>query len=157
APSIKPTHAARIWLGAPNSIKGPTEVVFHRQSGNNLLIVGQRDEAILAMMSIGLISLAAQHPPSLVRIILCDSSPPGTPQRDYLERIVRAIPHPITMAKQSDLPAIMSSLVEEMTRRADDAHAADTPATFLFIHGLQRFNKLRYEEDFGFNTGDSSA
>jgi len=37
--------AARVWLGAPNSIKGPTEVVFQKQSGNNLLVVGQRDEA----------------------------------------------------------------------------------------------------------------
>ncbi|MEO6035585.1 MAG: FtsK/SpoIIIE domain-containing protein, partial [Verrucomicrobiota bacterium] len=26
--------AARIWLGAPNSIKGPTEAVFQKQSGN---------------------------------------------------------------------------------------------------------------------------
>ena len=35
---------ARIWLGAPNSIKGPTEAVFQRQSGSNLLIVGQSEE-----------------------------------------------------------------------------------------------------------------
>ena len=47
----------RIWLGAPNSIKGPTEAVFQRQSGNNLLIVGQRDEAILAILSVAVISL----------------------------------------------------------------------------------------------------
>ena len=45
APAATPDAQARIWLGAPNSIKGPTEAVFHRQSGNNLLIVGQREEA----------------------------------------------------------------------------------------------------------------
>ena len=28
-----PPPPPRIWLGAPNSIKGPTEAVFHRQSG----------------------------------------------------------------------------------------------------------------------------
>ena len=28
---------------------------------------------------------------------------------------------------------------------------------FLFIHGLQRFNKLRYEEDFGFAASDTEA
>jgi len=55
AESIKPATAPRIWLGAPNSIKGPTEAVFHRQSGNNLLLVGQRDEATLAILSVALL------------------------------------------------------------------------------------------------------
>ena len=44
AKSVKPPAQARIWLGAPNSIKGPTEAVFQRQSGSNLLIVGQSEE-----------------------------------------------------------------------------------------------------------------
>src|SRR5690242_10489918 len=62
AAAMKPAAAARIWLGAPNSIKGPTEAVFHRQSGNNLLIAGQREEAVTAILSASLISLAAQYP-----------------------------------------------------------------------------------------------
>ena len=65
----------RIWLGAPNSIKGPTEAVFHRQSGNNMLIVGQRDEAALAILSIGLVSLAAQYPRGAAKFILFDGTP----------------------------------------------------------------------------------
>src|SRR5260370_9682622 len=101
--SIKRTHAARIWLGAPDSIKGPTEAVFQRQSGNNLILVGQREEAILAILSVALVSLAAQYPIGAARFIVCDSAPTGSPQRDFLERIVKAIPHPITLARQSDL------------------------------------------------------
>ena len=87
----------RIWLGAPNSIKGPTEAVFHRQSGNNLLIVGQREEAALAMLSIALVSLAAQYPLGRRAI---------HPVRQHRARHRRsasfstassqAIPHPIT-------------------------------------------------------------
>src|SRR5262249_24349000 len=57
AESFQASSAGRIWLGAPNSIKGPTEVVFQRQSGNNLVIVGQREEATLAIFSLGLIAL----------------------------------------------------------------------------------------------------
>ncbi len=53
----------RIWLGEPNAIKGPTEVVFPRQSGSHLLIVGQAEEPILAMMSSALLALSAQLPP----------------------------------------------------------------------------------------------
>ena len=52
----------KIWLGAPNAIKGPTEVTFHRQSGNHLLVVGQRDDAVLAMFGI-----APGHPLRAVR------------------------------------------------------------------------------------------
>ncbi|HKS37116.1 MAG TPA: FtsK/SpoIIIE domain-containing protein, partial [Verrucomicrobiae bacterium] len=72
--AIKPVTAARAWLGAPNSIKGPTEAVFHRQSGNNLLIVGQRDEAALAILAVSLISLAAQHARGTARFVLLDCS-----------------------------------------------------------------------------------
>ncbi|MGC8947334.1 MAG: hypothetical protein ACP5N6_14390 [Anaerolineae bacterium] len=50
------------WLGEPIAIADPTAAYFRRQSGSNLLIVGQNDEAALGMMAVGLISLAAQLP-----------------------------------------------------------------------------------------------
>lgn len=95
--------------------------------------------------------------PGAARIILCDGSAPDSPQREFLARIGQAIPHPITFAKQADLPQIMKGLSDEMTSRTGDEHAADAPSTFLFIHGLQKFNKLRFEEDFGFGGGDADA
>lgn len=157
AESILPPTAARIWLGAPNSIKGPTEAVFHRQSGNNLLLVGQREEATLAIFSVGLLSLAAQYPLGSAQFVLCDATPPGSPPRDYLEHVVRAIPHPVQLAKPGDLAEIMQSLVDDMRRRTDDEQVDAAPPAYLFIHGLQRFNKLRYEEDFGFSASAAEA
>ena len=157
AQSLKPTPAGRIWLGAPNSIKGPTEAMFRRQSGNNLLLVGQRDEAMLAMLSVGLVSLAAQYPLGAARIILCDGTAPGTPQRAYIERIVRAIPHPIKVAKPGDLVEIMQDLAGEMKQRSEAADAEAAAPVFLFIHGLQKYSKLRFEEDFGFSTGETEG
>jgi hypothetical protein len=157
APSVKPAAVGRIWLGAPNSIKGPTEAAFQRQSGNNLLLVGQRDEAMLAMLSVGLVSLAAQYPPGTARFILCDGTAPGTSQREYIDRIVQAIPHPITQAKPGELGEIMRELGQEMKQRAEAADAEAAPPVFLFIHGLQKYSKLRYEEDFGFSGGEAEA
>jgi len=157
AERIKPSSFARIWLGAPNSIKGPTEAIFQRQSGNNLLLVGQREEATLAILSIALVSLAAQYPLGKARFILADASSPDSPPRQFLDRLVRAIPHPITMAKQSELAEMMKDLTDEMKRRGDDPHAVEAPATFLFLHGLQKYNKLRYEEDFGCSSGEDAA
>ncbi|HEV2394480.1 MAG TPA: FtsK/SpoIIIE domain-containing protein [Verrucomicrobiae bacterium] len=153
----KPVAAARIWLGAPNSIKGPTEVVFQRQSGNNLLIVGQREETILGLVSIGLLCLAAQYAPGNARFFLCDASPPGTPAREYLERVVNLIPHQVALARPGDMGNIMKELGEERKKRAEDMDSESAPPVFLFIHGLQRFTRLRYEEEFGFSAPDADA
>jgi DNA segregation ATPase FtsK/SpoIIIE-like protein len=157
AQAIKPTAAGRIWMGAPNSIKGPTEATFQRQGGNNLLLVGQRDEAMLAMLSVGLVSLAAQFPLGKARFILCDATAPGTSQREYIDRIVQAIPHPITQARPGELGDIMKELGQEMKQRADAPDPEAAPPVFLFIHGLQKYSKLRFEEDFGFSSGDAEA
>ncbi len=157
APSTKATLTPRIWLGAPNSIKGPTEAVFQRQSGNNLLIVGQRDEATLSMFALALFALAAQFPAGTARFIVCDGSAPGTPPRDYLDRVLQLIPHGLTMAKPGDLPGVMKELADEMARRSEDPTGAEGPPIFIFIHGIQRFTKLRWEEDFGFSSPDPDA
>ncbi|HXD51978.1 MAG TPA: FtsK/SpoIIIE domain-containing protein, partial [Burkholderiales bacterium] len=82
-----------VWLGAPNSIKGPTEAVFRRQSGSNLLVVGQSEERTTTIVAVSLVSLAAQFPKDAARFVLLDSTPQGFPQREFLERIVRAVPH----------------------------------------------------------------
>ena len=157
APAIKPVHAARVWLGAPNSIKGPTEALFQRQSGNNLLIVGQRDEAALGMICAGLLALAAQFPRGGARLILCDSSAPGSPERDYIERTLRAIPHAVTLAKPGDLIEVMGGLAAELKSRAEAPDAESAPPVFLLIHGLQKFGRLRQEDDLSFASEDPGA
>ncbi|HVM46631.1 MAG TPA: FtsK/SpoIIIE domain-containing protein [Candidatus Acidoferrum sp.] len=157
AKALKPAVAGRIWLGAPNSIKGPTEAVFNRQSGNNLLIVGQREETSLALLTIGLVSLAAQYPLGKARFILCDSTPPGTPQRDFIERVLQAIPHPVKLARQGELPELMKDLSAEMKERGEAPDPEAAPPVFLFIHDVQKYTKLRFEEEFGFSTPDPDA
>ena len=157
APATTPVPAARLWLGAPNSIKGPTEALFQRQSGNHLMLVGQREEATMAILSIGLIALAAQYPAGTARIILCDGTAPGTSQREYMERIIRAIPHNLTPVKPGELPETMSGLATEMKSRAEAADAESGPPIFLIFHGLQKYAKLRYEEDFSFSSSSEDA
>lgn len=149
--------AARIWLGAPNSIKGPTEAVLQRQSGNHLLIVGQRDESTLALLGVGLLGLAAQFPREGAKFVVLDSTPPETPQRDFIERVVGSVPQPARLARGGDLAPALEELAEEMKRRADDEHAARAPAIFLFILGLQNFKKLRQEDDFSFSTSEETS
>jgi S-DNA-T family DNA segregation ATPase FtsK/SpoIIIE len=153
---VSPAFPRRVWLGAPNSIKGPTEAVFQRQSGGNLLIVGQSEEREMTLLAVSLVSLAAQYPKGAVRFIVLDSTPPGFPERDFLERVIRALPHEIVLAGNANLAETMSGLAEELKKRAADESAA-APETFVLIHGLQNFKKLRQEDEFSFSSGESAT
>ena len=51
--------AVPAWMGEPIAIEDPTAAVFRRQTASNLVIVGQNEEAALAMMATMAFSLAA--------------------------------------------------------------------------------------------------
>ncbi|MCE9518387.1 MAG: ATP-binding protein, partial [Verrucomicrobia bacterium] len=152
----KAPAAASCWLGAPNSIKGPTQAVFHRQSGNNLLIVGQREEATMTMLGLSLIALAAQYPVGSAKFIFFHSAAPGTPDAEFLENIFKSIPHGVTIARSHEVGDVMNGISNELKQRSgEDASAA--PAMFVFIHGLQKFKKLKQDDDFSFSSSDDGG
>ena len=152
----QPVHTPRIWLGAPNSIKGPTEVVFRRQSGNHLLIIGQREEAMMTILGTAIIALAAQYPQGGVRLILCDATAPGTAERVFLDSFTSAIPSGVEAARGNDLNTILTSLSAELARRSAEGRSDDPPVFFVVV-GVQKNRKLRYDDDFAFSTDDSAA
>jgi hypothetical protein len=147
----------RIWLGAPNSIKGPTEVAFQPQSGSNLLVVGQNEESTLAMLAASLIALAAQHPPDSARFILLDSTAPGSPQADFLDHVIQTTARTIQRPKGAALVEAMSELSEELKRRTGEEESAAGRPIYLIIHGLENFKKLRMEDEFAFSSSDSDS
>ena len=152
-----PAEAKRCWLGSPNSIKGPTEARFHRQSGSNLIVIGQREEAALAMLAVSLVCLSAQSSRGGIRFVVCDGTAPGSSEGAFLQKVVEAVPHEVELVRNSELPRVMGELGEVLKRRASDEEAAaNDPPVYLLIHGLQRFKKLKYEDDFDFSF-DSDA
>ncbi len=156
-PAARPI-SARCWLGAPNSIKGPTEAVFHRQSGNHLLIVGQRDDAAMTMLGVSLVALAAQHPAGTARFILLHNAVPGSSDAAFFDRIVAAIPHEVTVAQANDVASAMSKVGAELKERSSGEAPADAPNVFVLVHGVQRFKKLRQEDEFSFSSsGDEGG
>ena len=147
----QPVDLPRAWLGAPNSIKGPTEAAFHRQSGNNLLIIGQREEAALAMLGTALIALAAQ---GAARLVLVEATAPDSSQKKFFDSVARGIHRGLTIARAGDLDAVMADLGAELTRRTTDESSPGAP-WFVLVHELQKFKKLRHEEDFSYSTDDA--
>lgn len=150
AERVKPTSSPRLFLGAPNSIKGPTEAVLRRQSGSHLLVVGQREEAALGLIAISLIALAAQHPRTAARFLVFDSSAPDSAEARFLERVLGAIPHDVNLVRPVQVDEVMAALAADLRQRAEHPAAAG-PEVYLLIHGLERNKKLRFDEEMSFS------
>ena len=154
-PAAQIPAQASVWLGAPNSIKGPTEALFRRQSAGNLLVVGQSEERTATLLSVALAALAAQYPKDAAQFFVLDSTPPGYPQRELLDRLIQSVPQKAVPAGNSNLAEVMATLAEELKQRAENESAG--PEIFVLIQGLQNFKKLRQEEEFSFSSSSSDA
>ena len=51
----------------------------------------------------------------------------------------------------------MSDRAGEMRGRGEEGYAGSGETIFLMIHGMQKFKKLRYEEDFSFSADDGES
>ncbi|MGE3312210.1 MAG: FtsK/SpoIIIE domain-containing protein [Limisphaerales bacterium] len=151
----EPPACVRTWLGAPNSIKGPTEVVFQRRSTDHVLLVGQRDDAVLAIFGVALAALAAQFPTGGVEFFILDGSPPGDGAHDFFRAITRNLGHPATLVRPGEAAPVVQRLAEELRTRTGSSGSVPSPARFLLVHGLQQFRSLRLDDEFAFGSGDS--
>jgi hypothetical protein len=156
ANSILPTKSPRIWLGAPNSIKGPTEAVFNRQTGNHLLIVGQREEAALAMLVTAQIALAAQHAKGAVNLLVFDCSPPDSAEAKLLAKVASIIPGGARAVSAAETSEEISELAKELDRRNENP-GGGAPAIFVLVHGLQQNKKLRFDEEASFSLDPATS
>ena len=154
-PSSRPV-TARAWLGAPNSIKGPTEAQFQRQSGSHLLVVGQSVERALSLLAISIVSLAAQYPQDRVEFVILDPHAYDHGDRGFFQRLAATLPHKIRIGGPAEVPALLSDLSKELESRAASS-GRDAPEIFLIVHDLQRFKSLRPDDEFRFSMDDDAS
>jgi hypothetical protein len=163
----KGSRAFQAWLGEAIAIKDPTAAVFRPQSGSNLMVVGQDDEAALGMLVTAMVSLASQHPPTApatdegaprertmaARFYVLDGSPADAQHAGLLPRLPTMLPHAMQVAAWRELPPLINEVNAEVERRLA-SHDPEALAIYLIVYGLQRFRDLRREEDdFGFSRG----
>ncbi|HVK08210.1 MAG TPA: FtsK/SpoIIIE domain-containing protein [Gemmataceae bacterium] len=137
------------WLGDAVAIKDPTAAVFRQSGGQNLLIVGQQDEAALATVTSAIVSLALQYKPDGLKMFVLDGTPDDDPNAGYLARVAAVLPHPVRMIDRTDLGPAFEAVSKEVTARQKN-ETPDRSPVFVFVHGAQRFRDLRKEDDFGF-------
>ena len=155
-------RAATAWVGDAIAIKDPTCVIFRRQAGSHVLLIGQQDEAALGIMTTMLVSLATQHAdpglggecPNGARFYVFDGSAPDSPNLGQLNKLADVIPHPFKTANYRDYHPMMMEIGDELARRQADENA-EFPSIYLVIFdvGASRFRDLRKsDDDFGFSS-----
>jgi hypothetical protein len=151
-PPPKTTGAALAYLGEPVAIKDPTAVAFRRQAGSNLIVIGQQDEAAMAMFVSSLLSLAAQHTVNGAQFHLLDGTPADSPLSGRLPALAGILPHGLNVVDYRAVPETISAIADEMKRR-QDGDDASAPEIYVFIYALQRYRALRKSDDTGFSFG----
>ncbi|MCX7840296.1 MAG: FtsK/SpoIIIE domain-containing protein, partial [Anaerolineae bacterium] len=151
-----PSRAPRAWLGEPIAIRESLYATLRRQSGSNLLIVGQAEEAALGMMTVALIGLAAQSPISHLSISILDFSTTDSPESSPLARLGKMLPQTIKVGRRRHLPEIINELATEVQRRVD-ADDLSAPAKYFCLFGLQRARDLRQDDTLGLLSYDAET
>jgi hypothetical protein len=149
-----PPTAPVAYLGEPVAIKDPTGITLRRQSGANVLIVGQQDESAMALIQSAVLSLAAQHSRTSAKFVLMDGTPADSHLAGILPKLADVIPQEFKAVDYRRAEEAIEELGEEFKRRQghDDANA---PSIYLCIFGLQRYRSLRKSEETSFSFGSS--
>ncbi len=156
--------APRAWLGAAVAIKDPTQVLFRRQGGTNLLIVGQQEELALGILTSCLLSLAPQLKPAaapqsaesaksadspLSTFYILDGTRPDSPEAGYWRKLKSDLPIDAQIVTTRDAAEAVAKIATELDRRLTAADQNAEPI-FLFIYNLARFRELKKSEEFSF-------
>ncbi|MFB3430149.1 MAG: FtsK/SpoIIIE domain-containing protein [Phycisphaerales bacterium] len=147
----------QLWLGEAIAIKDPTAARMRRQSGSNVLVVGQREEASLGLMMGTVVSLAAQCEAHQAQAYIVDATPDDDIRAGQFAALAGALPIDARSVSPRDIEQTIMSIAEEVRARVAE-NESDGPGVFLLIHSMQRIRSLRRDEDsFGFSMDDGDT
>ena len=145
------------WLGDAIAIKAPTTANFQTHSGSNLLLVGQREETVTAMLESMMLAMATQCPHDGLELHVLDALPGDSPQQGRLAAMTSRLPHVTHAGTHRDVDEAMQRLGGLLNARRS-AGSTDGPRVMLFTHALHRLRDLRRpEDDFSFSAPDPDA
>lgn len=153
--SIEP----EIYLGEAVEIKESSSITFRRQSGGNLVIVGQNPHAALGMFTTSILDLATQIVPRdpesespADQFYLFDGGMSDQPEGDLWKDVVDTIPHGVSLVSQRSVGESIDAIRAEVDRRSERDEGS-APPMFLFLFNLGRLRDFRKgDDDFGFGS-----
>ena len=148
--------AIQTWVGDPVAIRDPLAITFHRQSGSNLLIVGQKEHTIYGILGAQVLSIASQMKRNSGKNInIIDFSAGDSPYVNYFCALQEQIHYPMEVCRKRQMPEVLSELAAETKSRLDE-DKVNLPARFLFLVGIQRARDLRPSDPYSSTLPDST-
>ncbi|HIM31926.1 MAG TPA: cell division protein FtsK [Planctomycetes bacterium] len=156
APS--PSDPAIVWMGAAVAIKEPTHVRLFRQTGANVLVVGQDQpmaSGILATAAASLLFRQLAHDAGAAdQFLVLNGLRNDEADNDPWLRINQCLPVMLPTAGPQKAAEAIGEWYAELQRRLDDPEKR-VESRYLLIHHLGRFRDFRRDEDdFGFSSFD---
>lgn len=139
----RPSRLGRLsaWLGEPIAIGEPTTATFFRRGGRNLLLMGREEDQAIGMLTMSILSLAAQHAPEDATFLVCDLTLTALERPSFAVPLRDALPHEVRLLSARDLVTILGELGPAVTERQERGGRA--PSTYLIVAGLQRARAVR--------------
>jgi S-DNA-T family DNA segregation ATPase FtsK/SpoIIIE len=135
----------KAFLGDAVAIKDPTCATFRKQSGSNLMMVGQAEELAFNILTTGALSLSRDHPEA--KLLFSSGPTLEMPQEESLSALMKV--SALQVLEPRELNEEIKKLGKEIDLRIK-GEGTKTP-TFLILYGLQRIRDLRKpDDDFGF-------
>ena len=145
-PASRGVPALNIFLGNPVAIRNASVITLRRQSGANIVVVGQREDVAAGLSVAVLASFAAATRHTSGRVILLDGTTPDSPTVGALQSTLQTLKLNAEVSNYRDCDGAILQLGQEVAQRIADGRQ-DQPPILLMIHGLQRYRTLRKDED----------
>ncbi|WP_437226867.1 FtsK/SpoIIIE domain-containing protein [Planctomicrobium sp. SH661] len=147
----KPILTPTIWLGDAVEIAPATAITLHRQSGSNVLLVGQDADAALGVMAAAMTTLAASLSPEqdMNSLFVLDGSHAGTVESDAWKMLVETLPVDARLISPGETGPFLQAMSAELKRRETE-NDTQAPPIVLLVFNIARFRDLRkVDDDFG--------
>lgn len=157
---VPPRDYIELWPGESVAFPEPVAIRLGRETGANVLFVGQDPELVGAMFVSLLISAAAQVPPplspGLPTFCVVDAASEDRSLRKKWDLLARLLPHGLLVGTRSSFTAVLDPLASELEHRLTGS-ATDRPPVLLFVYDLAQLRALQYSDDlFEFRSFDAA-
>ena len=137
------------WLGQEFNVRGYTKVVLKRRLRENLLMVGDKNEARYGMMVSMLLGFVLNAPPRELQFVLIDKSITKTPWsreiRNFSEQILEPLGYLTQLPKnKAEIAEAINDLAQEIDKRyeLDDDELVELPEILMVITEADRIDAL---------------
>jgi len=150
-------HPRLIWLGQEFNVHGQAKVTLKRQSGENVMIIGDRNDVRYGMLASSIVSLALNGNKTKNLFFIVDRSIPGTDWSDTLANVCAHVLKPseiqYNLVRKTDLVIkIINKLITVLKKRTQLARSQElnTYSIFLIITEADRIDELcRQPDEYG--------